>query len=131
VPIKKGYSTLSFKKEFEVKDIFVKDGSLFVVPNSAQRAETIVEKIQTLAKKVDAQTICVNLCGLNMFDALKIASLTGAYGLVNNINNRYEIIVDSEVTMFQIQLLGLSNVNVCITNENKVRKAPFKSAVKI
>ena len=95
-----------------MKDIIVKDGSLFVVPNSAQRAETIVEKIQNLVKKTNSYSICVNLCGCNMFEALKIASLTGAYGLVNNLNNKYEIIVDDEVVMAQIQLLSLTNVTV-------------------
>lgn len=95
-----------------MKNVLVKDGSLFVVPNSAQRAETIVEKIQNLVKKANAETITVNLCGLNMFETLKIASLTGAYGLINNINNKYKIIVDSPVTMTYIQTLSLSNVQV-------------------
>ena len=95
-----------------MKNVLVKDGSLFVVPNSAQRAETIVEKIQNLVKKANANIITVNLCGLNMFEALKIASLTGAYGLINNINNKYEIIVDSPVTRMQIQMLSLSNIQV-------------------
>ena len=102
-----------------MKDIYVKDGNLFIVPNAAQKAETIIETIQNLVKNSKPESITVNLCGLNMFDALKIASLTGAYGLVNNLNNRYEIIVDDEVTMMQIKLLSLSNVKVRLEKETK------------
>ena len=114
MPIKNLYSTLSFKKEFEVKNVLVKDGSLFVVPNSAQRAETIVEKIQNLVKKANANIITVNLCGLNMFDALKVATLTSAYGLTKSLTNKYEVVVADEITRNQIQLLSLSNLDVSV-----------------
>ena len=122
--IRNSYSTLSFKKEFEVKDIYVKDGNLFIVPNAAQKAETVVQTIQNLVKNSQPEVITVNLCGLNMFDALKIASLTGAYGLINNSNNRYEIFVDDKIAMEQIKLLSLSNVKVSL---EKVNKAPQKA----
>ncbi len=108
-----------------MKDIYVKDGSLFLVPNSAQKAENIIEKIQNLVKKVKPEFITINLCGLNMFDALKIASLTGAYGLINNFHNKYKIIVDNEVTLSQINLLSLNNVTAQI--EKEPTKQNFKN----
>lgn len=97
-----------------MQNVLVKDGNLFVSPSSAQKAEVIVEKIQNLVKKANVNETTINLCGLNMFEALKVASLTGVYGLINNLNNRYEIIVDDVVTMSQIQTLSLSNVKVRI-----------------
>ena len=46
------YSTLSFKKEFEVKEIFVKDGNLFVVPKTMKKAEQTVNEIINIAKNI-------------------------------------------------------------------------------
>ncbi len=105
-----------------MKEIYVKDGDLFLVPNSAQKAETIISKIQSLVKGSEVDSIKLNLCGLNMFDALKIATMSGAYGLINNLNNRYEIIVDDEITKAQIQLLSLSNISVEVQEAEQTKR---------
>ena len=43
-----------------MKNVLVKDGGLFVVPNSACKAENIVEKIQNLVKKANISKITVD-----------------------------------------------------------------------
>ncbi len=105
-----------------MKEIYVKDGCLFLAPFFSQKAETIISKIQNIVKQTNVSSIKLNLCGLNMFDALKIASLTGAYGLINNLNNQYDIVVDNEITKAQIELLSLSNVVVEVKEAQKVQR---------
>ena len=102
-----------------MNDIYVKDGNLFVMPNIAQSAENIISKIQNLAIKTNATKICLDLSGINMFTALKIALLTSTYGLTQSISKKYEILVDNEITMSQIKLLSLSNLTVYIKQEAK------------
>lgn len=100
-----------------MKDIYVKDGRLFLTPNSAEKAESIAEKIQKLVTKTNASKINLNLCGINVFSSLRIAILTSTYGLTKNIRNEYEIIVDNEVTKAQINLLNLSNISTYLHTE--------------
>ena len=114
MPIKNLYSTLSFKKEFEVKEIFVKDGNLFVVPKTMKKAEQTVNEIINIAKNVNAKHVNVDLSSFNMFDALKVATLTSAYGLTKSLTNKYEVVVADEITRNQIQLLSLSNLEVSV-----------------
>jgi len=104
-----------------VKEIFVKDGNLFVVPKPTKKAEQTVNEILNVAKNVNAKHVNVDLCGFNMFDALKVATLTSAYGLTKSLTNKYEVVVADEITRAQIKLLSLTNLEVKIkTNVEKV-----------
>jgi len=127
------YTTLSFKKEFEVKEIIVKDGTLFVMPNSAKKADVTVNEILTLAKNANTKFVKLNLCNLNMLDALKIATLTATYGLTQDLSNKYEVIVADKVTEANIKLLSLSNLQVYVqeATETKMPKIPKLLSVKI
>ena len=109
-----------------MKEIIVKDGSLFVMPNSATKAEQTISEILTIAKNSRATDITINLSKLNMFDALKIATLTAAHGLTQNRNNRFEVIVANEVTKSQIKLLSLQNLNVMVLDSVKTAAPKLK-----
>ncbi len=128
--IKKIYSTL-FKKEFEVKDIIVKDGNLFIMPESAMKAEQTVSEVFEIVKNAHAANVTLNLCNLNMFDALKVATLTAARGLTKNIHNRYEVIVANEVVKSQIRLLSLPNLQVIVRKTIKQANGPRVLAVEV
>ena len=72
-----------------------------------------------LINNVKAKRICINLCGLNMFDAIKISSLISAYGLADDITRKFEILADNKIVMGHIRLLGLSNLNVKLENKQE------------
>ena len=97
-----------------MKEIFVKDGNLFVVPKTMKKAEQTVNEIINIAKNVNAKHVNVDLSSFNMFDALKVATLTSAYGLTKSLTNKYEVVVADEITRNQIQLLSLSNLEVSV-----------------
>jgi len=127
------YTTLSFKKEFEVKEIIVKDGTLFITPQSAKKAEQTVSEILTLSKNANSKFVKLDLCNLNMFDALKVATLTATYGLTQNLSNKYEVIVADKITEQNIKLLSLSNLNVHVKSisEKEMPKIAKLLSVKV
>ena len=79
-----------------MKDLFVKDGNLFIMPESAQDAELTVESILKLAKKSDVTKVTMNLTELNMFDALKVATLTSAWGVTRPSNPLYGPVIGAK-----------------------------------
>ncbi len=95
-----------------MKNICVKEDNLFLDVDSKQSAENNIKKIQNIINNVRAKRIYINLCGLNMFDAIRISSLISAYGLADDITRKFEILADNKIVMGHIKLLGLSNINV-------------------
>lgn len=116
-----------------MKDIYVKDGNLFITPNVNETEIDFITQVKTLIKKTEPEVIKLDLTGMNMFSAIKIASTTAAMGLTQNIKNKYEIIVDDEITHKYIKLLGLSNISIKIQNKTnkKVCKNSKLIAIKI
>ena len=72
-----------------------------------------------MISKTNASQISLDLSEISMFNALKIASVTSALGLIRNLKEKYEIIVANEVTMSQISLLGLSNISISLQKTEK------------
>ena len=95
-----------------MKNICVKEDNLFLDIDSKQSAESNIKKIKNVINNIKAKRIYINLCGLNMFDAIKISSLISAYGLADDITRKFEILADNKIVMGHIKLLGLSNINV-------------------
>ena len=95
-----------------MKNICVREGNLFLDIDSKQNAENSIKKIKNVISNVNAERIYINLCGLNMFDAIKISSLISAYGLADDITRKFEIFADNKIVMGHIKLLGLSKMNV-------------------
>ena len=93
-----------------MKDVHIKEDCLFLEIDSRKNEETNVKKMQNIINKAKAQKVFINLCGLNMFDAIKISSLISAYGLTDDIHRKFEILADNKVVMGHIRLLGLSNM---------------------
>ena len=97
-----------------MKDVHIKEDCLFLEIDSRQNAETNVKKMQNIINKAKAQKVFINLCGLNMFDAIKISSLISAYGLTDDIHRKFELLADNKVVMGHIRLLGLSNMKASL-----------------
>ena len=95
-----------------MKNISIKDDNLFLEINPKQNAEVSVRKIQNTINNTNSKKIFINLCGLNMFDAIKISSLISAYGLADDVTRRFEVLADNKIVMGHIKLLGLSNLDV-------------------
>ena len=95
-----------------MKNICVKEDNLFLDVDSKQSAESNIKKIQNIINNAKAKHIYINLCGLNMFDAIRISSLISAYGLTDDITRKFEVLADNKIVMGHIKLLGLSNMNV-------------------
>ena len=95
-----------------MKNIYVREENLFLDVDSKQNAEINVRQIQKTINTTNSKKIYINLCGLNMFDAIKISSLISAYGLADDITRKFEILADNKIVMGHIKLLGLSNLNV-------------------
>lgn len=102
-----------------MKNICVKDDILFLEIDSKQDATANVKKIQNVINNLSFKKVYINLCGLNMFDAIKISSLICAYGLTDDIHRKFEILTDNKVVMGHIRLLGLSNMNVSCENSQR------------
>ena len=102
-----------------MKNICVKEDNLFLDIDSKQSAESNIKKIQNIINNTKAKYIYINLCGLNMFDAIKISSLISAYGLADDITRKFEILADNKIVMGHIRLLGLSNLNVKLENKQE------------
>lgn len=103
-----------------MKNIYVKEDNLFLEADSKQSAESNVNKIRNVLNNVKSKKIYINLCGLNMFDAIKISSLISAYGLADDITRKFEILADNKIVMGHIRLLGLSNL--CVKMEEAQNK---------
>ncbi|MCR4880687.1 MAG: hypothetical protein K6A44_01865 [bacterium] len=95
-----------------MKNIYVKEDNLFLEVDSRLSAENNVNKIKNVLHNVKSRKIYINLCGLNMFDAIKISSLISAYGLADDVTRKFEILADNKIVMGHIKLLGLSNLCV-------------------
>lgn len=95
-----------------MKNIYVREDSLFLELDAKQTAEANVNKLRNILNNVKSKNIFLNLCGLNMFDAIKISSLISAYGLADDISRHFEILADNKIVMGHIKLLGLSNMCV-------------------
>ena len=95
-----------------MKNISVREDSLFLDADSKLSAENNIQKIKNVLKNVQPKKVYINLCGLNMFDAIKISSLISAYGLADDLTRKFEILADNKIVMGHIKLLGLSNMCV-------------------
>ncbi len=102
-----------------MKNICVRKDNLFLDINSKKSAESNIKNIQNIINNSTAKQIYINLCGLNMFDAIKIASLICAYGLADDTTRKFEIFADNKIVMGHIKLLGLSNMNVRMEMEKE------------
>ena len=108
-----------------MKNILVKEDKLFLDIAPEQNAESCVNKIKTMISNMNSKNIYINLCGLNMFDAIKISSLISAYGLTDNSSRKFEITADNKIVAGHIKLFGLSNMQVKFQEEKEKILAAF------
>lgn len=108
-----------------MRNICVKEDNLYLDIDSKQSAEVSVNKIKNIVHNVNSSNIHINLCGLNMFDAIKIASLVSAYGLADDLRRKFNFVADNKIVTGHIKLLGLSNISVKMEEQKQQIFAMF------
>ncbi|MDD3594647.1 MAG: hypothetical protein PHX18_08475 [Candidatus Gastranaerophilales bacterium] len=93
-----------------MKNVYVKDGRLFIEPRGNFNAEKTVYEIEQLAQETENSNISLDLRGFNMFVALRIGILASTTIFISSINSSFEIIVDSMETKKYLDSLALSNL---------------------
>ena len=108
-----------------MKNVCVREENLFLDIAPEHNAENCVHKIKNLIYNMNSKNIFINLCGLNMFDAIKISSLISAYGLADNASRKFNITADNKIVAGHIKLFGLSNMQVKLQEEKEKSLAAF------
>lgn len=102
------------KKEFAVKNVYVKDGRLFIEPRGNFNAEKTVYEIEQLVQEAENPNVALDLRGFNMFVALRIGILASTKIFIHNIDSSFEVLVDSMETKKYLDTLALSNLQITL-----------------
>lgn len=104
-----------------MKDAFIKEKELFLTPNCNTNTDVSIKEMNEVVSKSKSKNVCINLIGLNIFDALKIASITSAQGLVNDLERNYTFITDNKIVEKHIKLLSLSNQKIILEKDLAIK----------
>jgi len=73
---------------------------------------SLIKSIKAFANSTNKKDFSIDLCGINMFSAIKTASIISTYGIIYNPHITFKILTENNTTKEHIQLLGLNNVKV-------------------